>query len=152
MSSYGITTADLAARWRPLEQAEGDINEVAYAELTIVDAEDYLDMQFPKLLEAWAPGTRLARVVRTTVCEMVKRVMRNPEALKQQSVEDVQQSFAGPEYDGRLYLTADEFSTLGTAISDALGDATSNAGAFSFNPALNRRRSSEHPVSVLRPR
>lgn len=149
--SYGVTVDDLAARWRPLEAAAGDVDEPALAALLIIDAQDYLDMQFPALETTWEVGTRLARVVTSVVCEMVKRVMRNPDALKQQSVEDVQQSFAGPEFDGRMYLTSDEFLLVGGAIAEAGGTAGASSGAFSFNPTLNRR-SSSWPVAVHRPR
>lgn len=126
--SYGVTRADIEARWRPL-----DVEEQVPADTLIEDAEALLDLELPTLAASFGGGGRLDRLVVMTVCNMVIRVLRNPDAMRQQSVGDVQQTFGGPEYDGRLFLDDGDRGLLEDALV-ALNPEASPSGAFSFDP------------------
>lgn len=125
--SYGVTVGDIQARWRPL-----DASEATVAETLIGDAETFLD-NFRPTLAPLVPAGVPQRIVTMLVANMVVRVLRNPDALTGQAVEDISQNFAGPAYDGRLYLTADELAMLDAAI-EAAGGTPTESGAGQVLP------------------
>lgn len=121
---------DIASRWRPLEEEES-----AVAPTLLEDASDILDTEMPLLAGAYGQGGRLDRMTIATVVAMVVRVLRNPDAMRQQSVGDVQQTFGGPEYDGRLFLAEDELAALAAVLADVLNPgAGTTSGAFVIDP------------------
>lgn len=147
--SYAVTRADIEARWRPL-----DVEEQIPADTLIADAEDILDNQLPTLAASFGDGGRLDRLVTMTICNMVIRVLRNPDAMRQQSVGDVQQTFGGPEYDGRLYVSLDELGLIEDALL-ALNPQAAPMGAFSFDPTRAKLAAAARRVpwrQSLRPR
>lgn len=72
--TYNVTTADIEARWRPLTAAED-----AVATVLLVDAALKLDTARPTLAAAVAATTVPERLVVIVLCDMVIRVISNPD-------------------------------------------------------------------------
>lgn len=79
--AYGVTTADIEARWRPLSAAE---DEVAFTLLQ--DAETKLNAYRPQLPTAVAENRVPLRIVVDVLVDMVQRVLRNPDVIRAQNV------------------------------------------------------------------
>lgn len=76
-----VLTLDLEARWRPLSPAE-----TAVAEELIASAIVQLRFLRPNLEALVDLGTIPARIVTDAVCEVVQRVLRNPDLLRGQNI------------------------------------------------------------------
>ena len=79
--AYGVSTADIEARWRPLSPAE---DEVAFTLLQ--DAETKLNAYRPVLPAAVADGRVPERIVVDVLVDMVQRVLRNPDVIRAQNI------------------------------------------------------------------
>lgn len=101
------TVSDVAARWRPLSDAE----EIIAATL-LDDASDIIRLRFPDVDDRITAGTLSADSVTRIVATMVKRAMINMDtagvAQRSQTAGPfaVSDKFTNPT--GNLYLTADE--------------------------------------------
>jgi len=77
--AYSVTTSDIVARWRPLS-----VDETAVATVLLADAVVKLDVMRPTLAAAVAstvPSTHVdERFVTAALCDMVIRVLANPDA------------------------------------------------------------------------
>lgn len=149
--TYGVVRKDIEDRWRPL-----DPEEELPADTLIGDAETLVDAQpqLRALSATFGQGGQLDRLVVMTICNMVIRVLRNPDAMRQQSVGDVQQTFGGPDYDGRLFISDDELSSIIDALA-ALTPSAGGAGAFSFDPTRAKLEAAARRApwrQTLRPR
>lgn len=107
------TNDDLAARWRPLTDAEK-----ARADVLIADASRMIRRLYPDVDSRIASGDLELEDLTAIVCAMVKRVMLAPANLD--GVESrsqttgpfsVSDKFSNPM--GNMFLTADEKSILG---------------------------------------
>ncbi|MBW3081971.1 Gp19/Gp15/Gp42 family protein [Bifidobacterium phasiani] len=100
------TPDDLAARWRPLTEAERTT-----AETLIVDASDLITTQCPR----WRTASEAT--LRRIVCAMVKRSMINMDTAgvtqSTQTAGSFSESMSYSNPDGDLYLTASEKRSLG---------------------------------------
>jgi len=137
--SFGVQVSDIEARWRPL-----DASEAVIAETLLEDAETVFISTVPGAQSYYDSGTLPQRLVTIILCEMVKRVLRNPDALSGQAVEDISQTFAGAKYDGRLYVTEDELAQVSKVLEGSAG--VSAAGAATVNTvgrAIARRRKAQ---------
>lgn len=103
---------DLAARWRPLLDAERET-----AETLLSDASDLIMTQCPRWREASA--TTLRRIA----CQMVKRAMiamdRAGVSQSTQTAGSFSESMSYSNPDGDLYLTASERKSLGKGSATA---------------------------------
>jgi hypothetical protein len=104
-----VTIPDLVDRFRPLTALEetraAALLEDAWAELTAPGKVSDLD-------DRLADGRVTENLVRRVVTAMVLRVLRNPEAIRQWSVDDA--SFTRDQLvsAGFLFVTADELALL----------------------------------------
>lgn len=101
---------DLAARWRPLSDEETTV-----AAALLADAWALATTQVPGLLAAVNNGTADFGVITAVLSAMVLRVMRNPDGVRQWSVDDYSEMRDSSVSAGALYLSEDELSLLGSA-------------------------------------
>lgn len=129
--SYEVAISDLEARWRPLDASEREV-----AQTLLVDAVVLIDAARPILDGLAVEGSMVQRVARMTVVEMVKRVLRNPDALTSQGVDSgaITQSFAGPSYDGELRLLTSDLEKLDVALATVTGESSGDLAANTITP------------------
>jgi len=129
---YGVTVADVENRWRPLQPAEASV-----ASYIIGDLLNDLALHRPALailvngLEAsinpedHAQAEALKRVITKVLAYAVKRILRNPEAMRNMNIGA--DGSIGIGYDNDLEalqgveLTRDEFADIDAA-AGAVGD------------------------------
>ena len=117
------TTADLVARWRPLSDQE-DTN----GETFLGDAWRMLRRRITTLEDDIAADTSgdLADEVVRVMATAVLRVMKNPDAKRQESIDDYSWTRDQAASAGLLYFTDDE-------LNDLIVDNTGPSGAFSID-------------------
>ncbi len=98
---------DLAARWRPL-----NAQQTTNAEAFLTDAWSYLTDLMPTLEQRLVEGTVNEDSVIRVVSSMVLRVLRNPDAKVQESLDDYAYRRSDLVADGLLYATGDELASL----------------------------------------
>lgn len=109
--SNPVTLADLEGRFRPLSD-----DEQVIAESLLVDAWAIATVQAPGLAPAMATGSADRDVIVAVLAAMAIRVLRNPDGVRQWSVDDYSETRDGTISAGALYLSEDELSLLGLAI------------------------------------
>ena len=117
------TTADLEARWRPLSDQE-KINGQTFLE----DAWRLLRRRIQTIeadIAADTSGDLQADAVRV-LATAVLRVMKNPDGIRQESVDDYSWTRDQAVSAGLLYISDDE-------LNDLIVDGTGPTGAFSIN-------------------
>lgn len=118
------TTADVAARWRPLSP-----DEVATAQARLDDAWELVLHRVPSVEERLADGSLRSGLVIQVLCEMVLRVLRNPEGLRSEttSVDDYSHTRTRDTglASGALSISDEEVALLMPA---------REAGAFTIRP------------------
>lgn len=117
------TTEDLEARWRPLSDQE-TINGETFLE----DAWRMLRRRITTLEDDIADDTSgdlEAEVIRVE-CTAVLRVMKNPDAKRQESIDDYSWTRDQATSAGLLYFTDDE-------LNDLIVDNTGPSGAFTID-------------------
>lgn len=116
------TWEDVQAQWRPLTPAEQGV-----ATKRLDQASAIIRANVPDVDARMADGADYANLVVGTVCDMVIRYMRNPDAKIQEKIDDYSYMKAQTSDDGRMYLLPDELELLlGTPQPD---------GAFTITPA-----------------
>lgn len=120
----------IEARWRPLNAAEK-----AAAQALIDDAWVIVNIQVPSLAAAQDSGALSTEVLRAVLSAMVLRVLRNPDGVRQWSVDDYSETRDSSVAAGALYLSDDELRLIGAAIG------TRRRGAFSVAPGGQSERS-----------
>ena len=116
--------SDLAARWRQLDARETS-NGLAF----LTDAWEYLCGEIPTLPDTMGTPTGPTEgQVRRVVCAMVLRVLRNPDGLVQESIDDYAYRRADAVADGLLYATPRELDSL---------TAKRRGRAFSITPYID---------------
>ena len=117
------STADLEARWRPLSDQE-KINGQTFLE----DAWRLLRRRIQTIeadIAADTSGDLQADAVRV-LATAVLRVMKNPDGIRQESVDDYSWTRDQAVSAGLLYISDDELNAL-------IVDGTGPTGAFSIN-------------------
>lgn len=117
------STADLEARWRPLSDQE-KINGQTFLE----DAWRLLRRRIQTIeadIAADTSGDLQADAVRV-LATAVLRVMKNPDGIRQESVDDYSWTRDQAVSAGLLYISDDE-------LNDLIVDGTGPTGAFSIN-------------------
>lgn len=113
---------DIEARFRPLTADERPV-----AQSLLDDAWVILLTYKPNLEALIAAGTVSEDVVRFVTAAMVLRVLRNPNGVKQWSVDDYSETRDGSVSAGSLYVSAEELGLLEPA---GLG----SGAAFTITP------------------
>lgn len=119
-----VTMADLEGRFRSLSD-----EETPFAESLLADAWALATLQLPGLNPAVTSGAANRDAVVAIISAMVIRVLRNPDGVRQWSVDDYSEMRDNTISSGALYLSEDELSLLGTAIG-----GTRPRRAFSITP------------------
>lgn len=101
------TAADVVGRWRPLTAAEE-----AQAEVLLDDASDLIRFRVPDVDARIAAGDLPATIAKQVAVAMVKRVMKNPNGLISEQIDDYSYRRADGGPNGELELTDDEESML----------------------------------------
>lgn len=114
-----VTTDDVEDRWRTLTDAE-----LVGAQALLDDAWSIVLAQVPHLEERIASGAVASGLVVSVVTAMVLRVLRNPEGLRQESIDDYSYTRDQALSGGLLYLTDAELSML----------SVRRSGAFTIHP------------------
>lgn len=133
------TSADVASRWRPLTDAETIVADTLLADAwrmivrRIPDVED-------RMADAVSGVTYTADVVMVQA-NAVMRVLKNPDGMRSESIDDYSWTRDRTLSAGNLQITDDEWELLGAA--------TGTGGAFSIDtmPA-EYDDTSVYPVSV----
>lgn len=105
--SNPVTPSDVAARWRPLTDAE--IIQVGHL---LDDAWALLKSRDTTIDARTTTGTLDAGLLRVVECAMVLRVMRNPEGKRQESIDDYSWTRDNAVSSGLLYVSDDELALL----------------------------------------
>ena len=117
--SSPATTADLAARWRPLEADEGTVGATLLA-----DAWRMLKRAVVNVEADVADDTDYSDEVVRVLASAVLRVLKNPEGKRQESVDDYSYTRDSTQSTGTLYFTGEELGALAS---------TRRTRAFSFS-------------------
>jgi hypothetical protein len=131
MATIPATAQDIADRWRPLTDDEWNVADKllwsAWALLRhkVPTLEDRLDAD---------PVEVDDELVRTVLCEMVKRVLANPNLLRQEALQDYSSTFQ--VLAGQLTVTDEELDWLAA-------EDESTGGAFTIRPAYQVRVGSQ---------
>lgn len=99
--------SDLEARFRPLDDAE-KVNAQAWLD----DAWEELLVRVPDLEARIADGRTSSGMARRVAAAMVVRVLRNPDAIRQWSVDDASFTRDHLVSSGLLFVSADEVALL----------------------------------------
>jgi hypothetical protein len=122
-----VLISDLEARFRPLTVAEQTV-----AQALLDDAWEELLARVPDLEARTADGRVTSGLVVRVVSAMVIRVLRNPEAIRQWSVDDASFTRDNLVSSGFLYASADEIGLL-------LGGPIVPVGHVSFSAPYGSR-------------
>jgi hypothetical protein len=114
------TTDDLESRWRPLSTAEGTV-----AATLLDDAWLMLRRRFTSLADGVATDDDLSADAVRVMCAAVLRVMKNPDGLRQEAIDDYSWTRDNALSAGLLYFTDEELA----ALSD---ESNARRPAFSF--------------------
>lgn len=106
-----VTVDDLAARFRPLSD-----DEKIVAKALLDDAWSLAALQVPGLNAAVGDNVANFGILTAVLSAMVLRVMRNPDGVRQWSVDDYSETRDSSVSAGALYLSEDELSLLGAAV------------------------------------
>jgi hypothetical protein len=118
-----VIVADLEARFRPLTDVE-----TSNAQALLDDTWEELLARVPSLDQRVTDGRTSVGLVIRVVSAMALRVLRNPEAIKQWSVDDAAFTRDSLVSSGLLYANSDEIDLLSGRASAA------RRGAFSITP------------------
>jgi hypothetical protein len=117
-----VIVADLEARFRSLTEDEHDV-----AQALLDDAWAILLVNKPNLETQIADGDVSREIVTFVVSAMALRVLRNPEGIRQWSIDDASFTRDNALSAGGLYLSPDELRLLSPA-------ASGTGAAFTISP------------------
>ena len=118
-----VTVADLEARFRSLTADEQTV-----AQALLDDAWAILLVSKPNLEQQITDGAIAPEVVTFVVAAMVLRVLRNPNGVRQWSVDDYSETRDPSIASGGLYVSTEELALLAPA-------GTGSGAAFTITPA-----------------
>lgn len=101
------TTQDVEQRWRPLSPAEQLV-----AAALLADAWADVTTQVPSVPARVEANPTFRRVVVSILVAMVLRVLKNPDGIRQMSIDDYQVTIDSTRSSGSLYLADDERNRL----------------------------------------
>lgn len=104
--------------------------EQALAQALLEDATALIELEVGDFPDAVPP------IVVAVTCAMVLRVVRNPEGVRQEGIEDAQRIRSEVAASGQLELLPGERQLLVKALARATG-STSSGGAFTIVPAYS---------------
>ena len=130
--SNPATTADLAARWRPLtaQETTNGTTFLADAWRMLKRRYDALDSTADLDTAIAADADLSAEVVRV-LATAVLRVMKNPDGKRQEAIDDYSWQRDQAVSAGLLYISDEEFS-------DLIPGAEGSSGAFMIDPLAGR--------------
>jgi hypothetical protein len=133
--TYPVAPADVAARWRAL-----DDDETAVAAVLIDDLCSDLDLLRPSLAATYADATDpeltvLRKTIVRTIAEATKRALRNPDTLSSTNLSADGGIAVG--YDNRIedlkstgaFLTNDDLGMIDRAVAAVTGDVYSSVNS-----------------------
>jgi len=125
MASNPATTADIEARWRPLTAQEETVAAalVGDAWLLLKRADSTIETR----LDA-EPATLDAELVKIVIVEMVKRVLRNPDGITQESIQDY-------SYTRDRAISSGLLSVLDAELDLLAADDDLTSDAFTIRPS-----------------
>ena len=151
MGIFNVTTADVEARWRALS-----VEEEAVATVFITDLEDDLALRRPTLrvlLDSLATspipadqssGLLLGRVVTKVIALAIKRLLRNPDLLRNVSIGADGSIGIGYENDSRdeihATLSASDLADIDGAVAAVSGELTARVGSVRLQAYPERAR------------
>lgn len=103
--------ADVTNRWRPLT-----LEEEAVAAALLQEAEAILAVASPGIRERAAASPDAAVVARSVVVSMVLRVLKNPDSVRQFSIDDYTQVRDQVASSGLLYATPEELAQVAPVV------------------------------------
>jgi hypothetical protein len=115
--AYSVTTADIEDRWRPLTTEEDAVAAVLLADATVK-----LDTARPTLAAAVAASTVDERLVIILLCDMVIRVVSNPDLNRTINIGAdgaIGITYALEVYRSRLGFAPGDLDQLDKAMSEA---------------------------------
>lgn len=124
----GVSDQDIVSRWRPLTPEEASI-----VDQVIEDAQDILETEaedagFSPIDESNPGDARRARAYRRAVASMVIRVLKNPDGLLSETIDNYTYRRDSAVSAGVLYVADDELARLRPATTRP------RRGAFSIFP------------------
>lgn len=124
MASNPATPGDIEDRWRPLTDSEYFVANALLGDawLLLLKA----DPTIATRLDA-VPATLDSGLVRIVLVEMVKRVLRNPDGISQESIQDYSYTRDRATASGLLVVTDEELDLLAS-------DDTTASDAFTIRP------------------
>lgn len=151
MGIFNVTTADVEARWRALS-----VEEESVASVFITDLEDDLALRRPTLrvlLDSLATspipadqgtGAVLGRVVTKVIALAIKRLLRNPDLLRNVSIGADGSIGIGYENDSRdeihATLSAADLADIDGAVAAVSGELTARVGSVRLQAYPERVR------------
>lgn len=133
------TITDLENRsLRPLSDVE-----IGWAETTLEDAFAQIVREVSSVaarLDDTPADDTFRRLVVQVQCAMVLRVLRNPDGVLEQTIDDYRRRLDAAVSTGALYLTDAERRLL-----SATSESTLSSGAFTINPFAGLRRTPPDP-------
>lgn len=143
MAISPATTTDLVNRsLRPLTDVE-----IAWAATTLEDAFAQIAREVSTVherLDATPPDEAFRRLVVQVQCAMVLRVLRNPDGVLEQTIDDYRRRLDAAVSSGSLYLSDAERRLL-----SASAGSTLSSGAFTINPFAGLRATPPDPWEPL---
>jgi hypothetical protein len=101
------TSNDIMARWRPLTHEER-----ARAGVLLGDAWVTILGRRPAIEADMSAGTVLKQTVTKVICQMVLRVMKNPDGYDEESIDDWRGRRNALAASGQLTITAEELADI----------------------------------------
>jgi len=119
-SGVFATVDDVVRRWRPLSDGEA-----AMAGVLVEEATALLSVTAPGLRGRVAADPDLGLAARSVTVSMVLRVMKNPDAIRQFSIDDYSRTRDAVASGGLLHVTPEELASLlpPAAVSGGFGGA-----------------------------
>ena len=135
------TTTDLEVRWRPL----GPDEEKAQALLD--DAWEIVLRRVPDIEAGMLEDSPTEGLVTAIVCQMVLRVLKNPDSLSEEQIDDYRYKTQGELAPGVLDLTEAELALLTDDTGSGIGD-----NAFTIGPWVPEEKTFvASPVALMEP-
>lgn len=125
MATNPAEVADIEVRWRPLTDAEATVATALLGDAWLILTK--ADPTIESRLDA-SPATLDEGLVTIVLVEMVKRVLRNPDGITQESIQDYSYTRDRNISSGLLTVTDDDLALL--AAND-----TAESEAFTIRPA-----------------
>lgn len=123
MATNPAEIVDIEVRWRPLSDAETIVADTLLSDAWVLLK--HADSTIDTRLDAAELDSELVKIV---LVEMVKRVLRNPDGIRQESIQDYSVTRDATSGNGLLHVTDDELVMLASS-------ETAESDAFTIRPA-----------------